>query len=332
MLRMTAFACSALLAAACSTGGAPPEAAAPQAAAEPAAAAPARVEPTRTTFTAGKLTVELVDYSPQFLDWYRAAQTAPDADQRFALWSERYGRASVPPTDEGKAMARKIVDAAWPRYPSAVPIAEAGAAKNVGEYARMLGKVAEVLDLSEPREIRIQAIIGAFEDNAYTFGGDKPTVVIQLETTPEIAGIMMAHESTHAVHMLMSGQTGAWERTIAETIIQEGLAMYVSREAVPGNPDPYYIGPPQWWGKAEPAREQILAGIRADLARSDSDTVTRYTMGQGNTGLMREAYAAGWWVVGQMRSDGMTLAQIAKLRSDALPGMVDAAIGKLLTP
>lgn len=246
------------------------------------------------------------------------------------MWSERYGRASVPPTEEGKALARKLVDAAWPRYPSAVPIAEAGAADNTAEYARMLGKVAEVLELDEPGEIRINAIVGAFEDNAYTFGADKPTVVIQLETTPEIAGIMMAHESTHAVHMLMSDQSGAWERTIAATIVQEGLAMHVSREAMPGNPDAFYIGPPQWWAKAEPARVQILTNIRADLARSDSDAVTRYTMGQGNAGLMREAYAAGWWVVAQLRKDGMTLAQIARLRSDALPGVVDAAIGKLL--
>ena len=55
----------------------------------------------------------MCDLSPRFLDFYAAAQGAtPDA--RFGIWKDRYDFAAVPPTPQGDAIARKLLDAAWP--------------------------------------------------------------------------------------------------------------------------------------------------------------------------------------------------------------------------
>jgi hypothetical protein len=46
---------------------------------------------------------------------------------------------------------------------------------------------------------------------------------------------------------------------------------------------------------------EILVGILPEMEKSDSATVTRFTYGQGTTGMTREAYVAGWIVIGDPR-------------------------------
>jgi hypothetical protein len=45
---------------------------------------------------------------------------------------------------------------------------------------------------------------------------------------------------------------------------------------------------------------QIVTGILPELEKSDSATVTRFTYGQGTTGVIREAYLAGWIIIGDL--------------------------------
>ncbi len=68
----------------------------------------------------------------------------------------------------------------------------------------------------------------------------------------------------------------------------------------------------------------------ASLPSDKSEHVMRFTMGKGPSGLEREAYYAGWLVVGYWLEHGTTFAEIARIPEAEMPKRVDAAIQKLL--
>lgn len=293
----------------------------------------AHAQQTAASVIAGTpVTVEIDDQSPRFLAWYDAAKAAPDANARWELWQKMYGEAAVPPTAQGREMAHRLVDSAWPRYESALPAARAGAARLAPGTAATLNKVAALLGLERPSRIRVKTIVSGFENNAYAFRADVPVLVLPLEST-EPDSLRIAHEGTHAVHMLIANLGGQWERSVAATALQEGLAMHASCEVMGGNrPEFECVGGmgPDGWAAMNAKRAPMLEGVRQDLAKSDAQSVAKYTYGMGNTGQRREAYAIGWWVVAQLRKDGMTLAQIAHVKEADMPAVVEQAVAKIL--
>jgi hypothetical protein len=48
----------------------------------------------------------------------------------------------------------------------------------------------------------------------------------------------------------------------------------------------------------------VPSGILPELEKSDSAAVTRFTYGPGTTGVTREAYVAGWIVIGDLLQQG----------------------------
>jgi uncharacterized protein YjaZ len=141
----------------------------------------------------------------------------------------------------------------------------------------------------------------------------------------------MPHEFTHAVHMQLAGLGGGWERSIAATIIQEGLAVHVAREVAPGRPLTDYIEyRPGWWAEAEARKSAILRDVLPVLASADGDTVYRFTMGNGPAGLEREAYAAGYWVIEHLRAGGMSLGDIARIPEAEMSTVARAAIEAMI--
>lgn len=294
------------------------------------AANPAGAAGTGTTLREGLFTIEIEDHAQRFLAWLDAAREAPDADARWILWQQLYGEAAVPPTPQGRELARRLVDAAWPRYDEAVPAAKAGAERVAQPTARTLNEVARLLQLDRESRVGLKTIIGGFEKNAYAYRADVPVLVLPLETI-DPDGLTIAHEGTHVVHMLLSGQPGQWERSLAAIAIQEGLAMHVACELNPGRSDEDCVGGSSgYWAQAAGRKEAILRGAKDELSRSDPATAAKYTYGNGNTGLRREGYAIGWWVVAQLRHDGMSLAQIARIDTAAMPDAAGHAIAELL--
>jgi hypothetical protein len=73
-----------------------------------------------------------------------------------------------------------------------------------------------------------------------------------------------------------------------------------------------------------------LKDIVPVLASDKSDDVMRFTMGKGPSGLEREAYYAGWLVVGYWLEHGMTFADIARIPEKEMPQRVNEVIEKLL--
>jgi len=72
---------------------------------------------------------------------------------------------------------------------------------------------------------------------------------------------------------------------------------------------------------SQPDKERpILEDLRSKLAASDSAAVTSVTLGVSPaSGLNREAYFGGWRVVEQMRRDGLSLADIARIPEAEMP-------------
>jgi hypothetical protein len=279
----------------------------------------------------GPLTLKVVDLSPRFLDFWAAAKDEADADKRFALWKDRYGFAAAPPGPRFDGVARSLLDGAWDRYPGAIGLIRAGARGMQPDPMSVLKGVARVLQPPRPLTVQVTAYVGGFEENAFTYRGQYPTVAVPLEMDPVARRTVFAHEMTHAVHLETARLEGGWERTIGLSVIQEGLAMHVAREVFPGLPLRSYVGgTPGWWSKAEAGREAVLRGVLPALEAKDGETVFKYTMGEGTTGLNREVYIAGWFVVGELRRRGMSLAQIARVSEPETPALARGAILTLL--
>lgn len=285
----------------------------------------------RTRVTEGEHTLTVVDLSPRFLDFYAAA-AGKDPETRWQLWQERYGFAAVPPTPEGMAIARKLLESAWERYPQILPRIEQGAASVEPRPQLVLREVAGLLGLARPLEMQVVIYVGAFDGNAFTSAqGTMPIVAVPLEMDRAEREVTFRHEMTHAVHLATAGLSGGWERSIAQTVFQEGLAMHASRVLVPGRPERSYIEhAPGWYDAAMAKSRDILAGILPELERADSESVFRFTMGQGSTGTEREAYLAGWLVVGELLYRGRTFPELAHVPEAQIPPLVRTTIEQLL--
>ena len=129
----------------------------------------------------------------------------------------------------------------------------------------------------------------------------------------------------------MGSFSGGWIRTIGTTVLTEGLAMRVTQKLVPGRTEAGYVeAQPGWFAEATKARTAILKDIVPVLASDKSDDVMRFTVGKGPSGLEREAYYAGWLVVGYWLEHGMTFADIARIPEKEMPQRVNEVIEKLL--
>ena len=276
------------------------------------------------------VTVSLRDLSPRFLDFYAAAhELAPDA--RFAVWQDRYGFAAVPPTPQGDAVARRLLDAAWSKYEAALPTIRAGASAMQPRPLDVAVQVATLLEAPRPIMIGVIAYVGGFEVNAFTAGGpDGPVVSLPIEMTPAVRALTAPHEMTHAVHMIVGHLSPGYERSLGRVIFEEGLAMRTVQRLKPGLPDQAYVGDQNWFEAGIAGRRAIFAGLLPNLERSDGATLFKYTMGNGATGREREAYIAGWLVVGQLIRQGMTLPGLARIAEREMPPIVSKTIQSLL--
>jgi hypothetical protein len=280
------------------------------------------------------LTLELNDLTPRFLTFYERALAEHAApERRWELWRALYNFAAIPPTPEGQALARRLLDDAWERYPNVLERIRAGAAGLEPDPRAVLDAVAELLDFQDAATVRLTVFVGGLEDNAYAYrAGATPVVNIPVEQAPARRALVLPHELTHAVHMLAADLSGSWERPIAQVVLEEGLATRATAALVPGLPAVGYVadlaenGRSDWFEQCVARETALLTGLRPNLADSRSETVARFTFGDGTTGLEREAYYAGWVLAGQLLDQGRTLAELAATPVDAITPLVAQAL------
>jgi hypothetical protein len=279
------------------------------------------------------INLQIRDLSPKFLNFYDLALKGPSTpEERFELWREHYGFAALPPTPEGQAKARSLLDQAWEKYPSVIDRIRLGYAGMEPNPQSVVDEVTELLDFRESLTITLIAFVGFCEGNAFGMIQDNvPYVCIPVEQDPDERRLVLPHELTHAVHCTTAGLTGGWERSIAEVIFQEGLATQATAQIVPGlSPSSYLDHVPGWYAACEKQHQAILAGVLPYLEDASSETVMRFTMGTGPNGLEREAYYAGWVLIGHLLQQKQTLPALVRVKQQVMPGILSREISKIL--
>lgn len=268
----------------------------------------------------------------KFETFYRDATVGSlDPDARFKLWQQEDGLAAVPPGPDGDAMARKLLDAAWDKYPALT--SELGALEQIAEKTarEMFARDNEILGtVNNPIHARLILYVGQFDNNAFTMppmDGKPATVLASVENID--LKIVLAHELTHSIHLQLANVQNSFGAPVGETIFLEGLAMRTAQRAVPGLSDAAYTEMPGdhgWFETCEARKDAVMRAIQPDLDKSGRAVALKYTFGQGNTGMQREAYCAAWFAMGKLVGRGKTLPQLARIPEDRMVAAIRAAM------
>ncbi len=264
--------------------------------------------------------IEILNLVPKFLAFYHKANKLEiDPEERWALWEDYYNFSAVPPGVEGRRMARNLLDTAWARYAEAISFIE-NWKPDEEKVREFLSKVKTLLSYAQPIDFVVVYFVGGFENNPFVAPFDDGRLALCLPIELRNSDITLAHELTHVVHNYTANLTAEWERTIASTILQEGLATRVSQFLVPGHPDELYIEHRKGWLQScKENRREIIRGIYPYLEESSSEAVTRFTFGKGTTNHDREAYYVGWEMVNFLLTQGDTFVEMASIQEKDIP-------------
>jgi hypothetical protein len=279
--------------------------------------------------------LDIVNRVPKFMAFYKAASVKPMGEAaRWALWQKLDGIAAVPPTPQGKASARRMLKAAWPKYPALlpkVPGLKAAAEKAAKVDFARLNTLFHAQDT--PIHSRVLLYVGLYSYNAFTvppMNGQPSTVVFPVEDPkPEL---VFAHELTHSLNAQLAGVKNGYGAPIGQVIFQEGLAMRADKALYPDYPDRTFVqmpGAKGWFARCTAHKDAIIKAIRPDLAKSGAAIVNKYVFGHGNTGMKREAYCAAWFVMGHMLKSGMTFPELARIPEGKMVTTVRKAIASM---
>ena len=279
--------------------------------------------------------LQVTNLVPKFEAFYRevgALSLTPD--QRWDMWREKYGFAAVPPTPEGQTLARKQLDAVWSRYTVLVPTMYAREAQAELAAREMLPKVESLLNPGgTPTPVKLILFVGQFDGNEFTSppqSADGPAVVVMPVETDNIR-FALAQEFAHAVQISIDHLQNGFEAPLAETILTVGLAMHATKQVLPGQPDNFYTSrAPEWLPRCLAKSTAVLNGIRPYLSETGSGNTTRFTYGNGTTGLESEAYCAGWVLIGHLLQQGYSYPSLAKIPEREMVRFVEARIAAIL--
>lgn len=274
--------------------------------------------------------ITVVDLTKKFLVFFDSASKTPlDRDSRWAMWQRLYGFAARPPGPFGDTLARRLFEAAWDRYPAALPRIRQGAEGFGFVPDSVLRQVVTLLGCGGDTHVQLIAFVGGFEANAFAFpgAGGIQTIAIPVEAGDALGALV--HELTHAVHHSKgcANITSGYEMSLAELVLSEGLAMRVTERLIPGYPSIHYLaGSQAWLDSSNSRRTAILEGIQQHISESGGATARRFTFGSGATGLGREGYYAGWVVTEALLDGGLSLHDLATTPSPHLPALISRGI------
>jgi hypothetical protein len=277
-------------------------------------------------------TLDIADRVGKFQAFYSEATAKPlDADARFALWQKDDGIAAVPPGPDGDAMARKLVDDAWPKYPALIAQLPAMKKQAEADANTAFDKINALFETKgAPIHSRVVLYVGQFDNNAYTIppmDGKPATVMMSVENANR--KVVLAHELTHSIHTQLAGVKNSFGAPIGETVFLEGLAMRTSQAVYPGLPEAAYTQMSEdgdWLKTCYAKKDAVLKDIVPDLDKSGREIAMKYTFGHGNNGMQREAYCAAWIVMGELIASGKTLPELARIPEDRMVETIRVAM------
>lgn len=290
-----------------------------------------QTSPTNNATASPHDTVTVVDLSPKFLTFYSAALAAhADPEQRWLLWKAKYDFAAVPPIAAGQKIAREHLDEGWSQYPAAFGRIQMGASGLKPPPQPLLESVVALLGTTQPVHIRLIAFVGTFHREAFATGlrDGVSTIAIPLEDSDEQHTLDMTHEFTHAVQM----QQGNWSgHSVGSSLFAEGLAMRVAEQILPGaTPNTYTASSPEWMQQCTAELPTVLEDLRPHLDDQGADAVSLFIYGSGTTGLKREVYCGGWFVLGRLLHEGHTFKELGNLSRPDAERMVGTEVDQML--
>lgn len=273
----------------------------------------------------------VVDLTPRFLEFYAQATNAESAEERFALWKQHYDFVALPPgLPDRDERAQRMLEAAWPRYAEVLDRVEVGSAGLSPSPAVVIARVAELFEIRDGLPpITLLYYVGMFDDNAFFAAQPDGTLFVALpaEMSPARRELVMAHELAHALHYGLSQGVPDADRSVAALVLSEGIAMHTTRALFPEVVDERHLGGGEGWAEACHAGVgQILQALPEFLEAQGAEVRNRFTLGEGVSGLNREAYCAGWHLVGRLLEGGWTLAELARLTESELVEVLGAVL------
>src|SRR5699024_10511600 len=159
----------------------------------------------------------------------------------------------------------------------------------------------------------------SFEGNFLTAPYDRDRAALCVPIESEVNDIILYHELTHILHQRTAGLSLNWERPLANLIRQEGLGTRIRQQLNPGKDEESYEAiTPGWLKSCEMKKEEIIGGIMPYFKDARSETLMKFTLGEGTTGLEREAYYVGWLIVRSLLDAGVSFEEMAKIPGDQL--------------
>lgn len=269
--------------------------------------------------------IEIINLVPKFLNFYDKAIDA-DSETCFELWKMHYGFAAVPPGEEGMRLAKQQLETSWEKYGQVVSSLKQWTPEEeqVKEY---LAQIKCALDFEENVDVVLIFFVGAFDGNAFAAPYGENRIAVCLPVEEGVNQVTMVHELIHLVHGKITGFAAGWERPVASLVMQEGLAMRLSKHLVPDHKDEDYVADQNGWFRSCCMEEQqILEGIKPYLRECSGESIFQFTMGTGTTGKVREGYFAGWKLIEAMLEDGMTFADIARIKENDMACVLEKYI------
>ncbi|HLR65574.1 MAG TPA: hypothetical protein VK105_00355 [Virgibacillus sp.] len=267
--------------------------------------------------------LEILNLVPKFLKFFELAnQEYVNESERWNLWKEHYNFAALPPGYDQQA--RKQLNQTWMKYQSNINQIRNWSPDQIN-IESFFAEIKTLLGSDEDIPFVIVFFVSAFDNSAFVAPYDEHKSMLCLPIENQLSDIIVVHELTHIVHATTASLEMNWERPVAELMLQEGLALHVSKYLVPGKNDEEYIemGVEQGWLQScHKHRTKILNGITPYLSDSKGEVIEKFTFGTGASGHKREAYYAGWELVGAELKRGVSFKQLASITPKDIPGYV----------
>ena len=249
-----------------------------------------------------------------FSAFWALAQDKPVSEQ-ILLWETHYAEPhrKIPDYEKQYNDLKVPWNEVFPRCLEVIPNICSVSAGAQGAITESVKKCAAVLDTAKPSGRHI-VLVGRFISNAWAdlFEG-APTCFYALELIPDVdtLALMAVHETAHTLHFQLS-DLPVDGKTVAETLLLEGLATMTSEIAVPGLKDEVYLWPgypyttagqkvEAWLADCTAQQSELVRQLSDDLDKTDSATLGRYFSAGAKDRRprtpVRAGYAVGYWLV-----------------------------------
>ncbi|MFQ3543736.1 hypothetical protein Q7A53_06595 [Halobacillus rhizosphaerae] len=265
----------------------------------------------------------------RFLTFYdKATIECAHSERRYQLWKKYYGFAAVPPGDIGEQLAREMLDYAWDKYSLVYDKIKYWEADLLRIHELTL-LVKEKLQYSDSLDLELLFFVGTFESEPFIKRNQNNSLTICFPVESDWSDFRLAQELANAVHCMKSGLSPNLNRSLAEVIFQEGLALHTTQQVMTldTNRETNLL-----WGHDKCSQEpnRIMMNLIPYLHRSDYEAIYSFTKGTGASGYEREANFTGWMLVKYLIKKGYTLPELSAIPSSGVNKFVEQSLFSLL--